>query len=153
MHSWRICRRLHAADPLSGRGGLLVAGRWHFKGARLVYSSATLSLAALELLVHSDRDLLPSDLIRIEIEIPDDLKIERIDVKALPADWRAYPAPRTLQQVGDWLSGGASAVLQVPSAVIPEEYNYLLSPGHRDAARIQAVTVADFVLDPRLSSN
>jgi len=148
---WRICRRAHAADPLGGRGGLHVSGRWHPRGIGIVYTSATLSLAALELLVQIERDLLPSDLVQIEIDLPDDLPMERNEAGRLPSNWRRLPAPAALQRIGaDWIERGKTAVLRVPSAVIPDEDNYLLNPAHPAIERIKVIGRRAFVLDPRL---
>ncbi len=152
MRVWRICRRAHAADPLGGRGGLHASGRWHPRGIRIVYASSTLSLAALELLVHVDRDLLPSDLVQIEFDLPDDLPMERIEGGSLPSNWRRYPAPAALQRIGaGWIEAGKTAVLRVPSAVIPDEDNFLLNPAHPAInKRITPIGRRAFVLDPRL---
>ena len=151
MRVWRLCRKPYAAEPLGGRGGILVAGRWHEKGSRIVYMSATLSLAALEVLVHAGVDHVPPDLVAIEVEVPDDLKAAEIPAAALPRDWRSIPAPRRLQQLGArWLRENGSAVLRVPSAVIPSERNYLLNPLHADARRFAVVSLTAFELDPRL---
>ncbi len=130
---------------------MYAAGRWHSRGRRIVYASSTLSLAALEILVQVDKDLVPADLVSLEIALPEDLEIERIGPKALPDDWRAYPAPPVLQRFGaEWLDRGESAVLEVPSAVIPQESNYLLDPAHPGAARIRVVLIENFSFDPRL---
>jgi RES domain-containing protein len=151
MRIWRLCRREHSRDPFGGRGGLYVAGRWHPRGRRVVYASSTLSLAALEILGHVDKDLVPPDLVSLEVEIPEILEIERIDPTALPADWRTYPAPPALQSLGaEWIDRGEAAVLEVPSAVIPQESNYLLNPSHAGAGRIRAVRTEEFFFDPRL---
>lgn len=151
MRVWRICRRAHAADPLGGRGGLYASGRWHAQGSRIVYTSATLSLAALELLVHVDRDLLPSDLVQIEFDLPDDLQVGRIEARTLPSHWRRHPAPAALQRIGaSWIEQGKTAILRVPSAVIPDEDNYLLNPAHPAIERIKVVGRRAFVLDHRL---
>ena len=148
---WRICRKKDASDPLSGRGGLFASGRWHPKGRRVVYTSSTLSLAALEILVHTDKDLVPGDLVQVEIELPSDVKKETIEPDALPRNWRRYPAPATLQRMGaDWLDRGDTAVLQVPSSVIPHENNHLLNPLHPLAARIRVLTTHRFDFDSRL---
>jgi len=148
---WRVCRRRHAADPLSGRGGFEVGGRWHFKGTRVAYTSGTLSLAVLEMLVQVDVELAPEDLVRVEVEIPDDLTIEEFTPATLPANWQTYPAPPSLALLGtEWIRRGASAILRVPSAVIPVENNYLVNPAHGDAARIRVVGTQDLRLDPRL---
>lgn len=117
----------------------------------MVYTSATLSLAALELLVHVDRDLLPSDLVQIEFDLPDDLPMKRFEVGRLPSNWRRYPAPGALQRIGaGWVEQGKTAVLRVPSAVIPDEDNYLLNPAHEGIRRISLIRRRAFVLDPRL---
>lgn len=152
MEAWRICRKGHATDPLSGKGSLVAGGRWHAKGARVAYASSSLSLAALEILVHASATELPSDLMQIQVHIPDEIRLEEVAVASLPKSWREYPAPVSLQVVGgEWLESGRTAVLKVPSAVIPSEGNYLLNPAHEDAARIQITHVEKFTLDPRLS--
>ncbi len=152
MRVWRISRVQHAREALSGRGGLVAAGRWHARGTRIVYTSATLSLSALEVLVQADKDLLPNDLVQVEIEVPDDLIRERIQPRNLPRSWRAYPAPGRLRVLGaQWIDRNESAILEVPSAVIPQESNFLLNPAHQDARFIQVVAVEKFVFDPRLT--
>ncbi len=152
MRVWRICRRRYAGDPLSGRGGLAVSGRWHTRGRRVTYTSGSLALAALELLVHADGAELPDDLVQIEIAIPDDLAQERIEASSLPRTWRRHPAPDALQRFGDdWLRRRKTLVLRAPSAVIPEEFNYLLNPLHPDARRLKVVGTERFVYDPRLA--
>ena len=148
---WRICRRTHASDSSSGRGGLFASGRWHPKGRRVVYTSSTLSLAALEILVHTDKDLVPGDLVQVEIEVPSEVEEEAIAPNALPRNWRRYPAPAALQRLGaGWLDRGDTAVLEVPSAVIPHENNYLVNPLHPHAARIRVLTKRRFDFDSRL---
>ena len=101
MRGWRICRKTYAADSLSGRGGLFTSGRWHTKGRPVVYKSGSLALAALEMLVHVDKSMLPSDLVQIEVDIPDSLTIQRIDAATLLKNWQSYPAPPSLQRRGD----------------------------------------------------
>lgn len=151
MRLWRICREPHAANTLSGRDGLVTGGRWHPKGRRIVYTSGTLSLAALEILVHTDEDLLPFDLVHVEIQVPDTVKMEQIAARNLPSNWRNTPAPPTLQRLGaDWIDRRVSAVLIVPSAVVPQEHNYLLNPEHADAMQFRIMGIDRFLLDPRL---
>jgi RES domain-containing protein len=95
--------------------------------------------------------LLPSDLVHVEIQVPDDTEMERIDARKLPSDWRVTPAPPSLQRIGaDWIDRHASAVLVVPSAIVPQEDNYLLNPEHPAASQFRIVAMDRFVLDPRL---
>jgi RES domain-containing protein len=148
---WRILRRRYLREALSGRGGLAVAGRWHSRGRLIVYTSESLSLSALEVLVHTDPDVIPPDLMSVEINIPDDIRISTMQLRTLPTRWRRYPAPRLLQVLGNkWLDARKTAVLQVPSAVIPGERNYLINPSHPDARRIRVVAAARFAFDSRL---
>jgi RES domain-containing protein len=148
---WRICRKPFSTEPLAGKGGAVAAGRWHSRGTRIVYTSATLSLAALELLVNAETDLVPSDLVSIKIEVPDDIETTEVTTARLPTNWHHTPAPAALQELGEkWIRRAKTALLRVPSAVIPEERNYLINPAHPDVSRISIAEIRDFVLDSRL---
>jgi RES domain-containing protein len=117
----------------------------------VVYTSGSLSLAALELFVNVDIDILPPELVAIQADIPDTLTIEPVKIENLPKDWRRYPAPEALRNIGTaWVAKGSTAILSVPSAVIPEERNYLLNPAHRDFKRIRVRKPVPFHFDPRL---
>lgn len=119
----------------------------------MVYTASHLSLAVLEKLVHVDPDVLPDGLAAFEIEIPDaDVSHEVLPLDRLPPDWRTEPPATTTQDIGRaWLGDPArSAVLVVPSVVVPSEVNYLLNPAHPDAGRWSVVATAPFRFDPRL---
>jgi RES domain-containing protein len=149
LHIWRLCRKEFAA--LDGEGGLRVAGRWHHKGHRIVYCAGHASLAVLEALVHFDPALAPADLVLIEIAVPEDLAIPSLSHAKLPRDWAATPAPRQLQDLGsEWLTGGRSALLEVPSATVPNERNVLVNPLHADARRLRVAAKKPFAFDRRL---
>lgn len=118
-----------------------------------MYTSATLSLAILELLVHVDPDSLPPDLVVMFVELPESLEIETLRGADLPADWRAYPAPESLQRLGtDWVRAARTPVLSVPSAIVPQERNYLLNPRHPRVRRLHASRPEPFTMDPRLGT-
>ncbi len=151
MRVWRLCARKHAAKAFDGEGASRSGGRWNHRGTRMVYTASTLSLGVLEVLVHLDRDTFPDDQVVIAVEVPEDLEIVRIDIRDLPRGWRSYPAIEATQQLGtDWINGGKTAVLSVPSAVVPEERNYLLNPAHPDSRRLHIGKPKPFRLDPRL---
>ena len=151
MRIWRICRRVFARKPLEGRGGLTVAGRWHTPPRLVVYASESLALASLEVLVHCDMDLLPRDLVAVEIEASATVKVQAVEPSELPRAWRSYPAPRRLQQLGDdWLDRGDSAILRVPSALIPTESNFLINPLSKDFRKLQVMKRIKFRFDQRL---
>lgn len=149
MECHRICRTAHRA--LDGEGARRYGGRWNSPGHPVVYASSTLALAALEYLVHLDSSEVPPDLVAVRITIPDDLTIIELRVSSLPARWFRYPAPDRCREAGDaWLSAGRSAVLRVPAAPVPEEWNLLLNPRHPDFRRIRARVSRPFHFDPRL---
>src|SRR5262245_54338136 len=105
MRVWRICRQPYAATTLDGIGGMYTSGRWHGKGHPIVYTASSAALAALEVLVHVDPLVAPSDLRLLTIELPDDLAMETLDPAALPESWNAVPAPAVLQALGtSWLT-------------------------------------------------
>jgi|SRR5687767_7678291 RES domain-containing protein len=144
----RLARLAHA--KLDGEGARLAGGRWNSRGRAAVYASSRLSLAALELLVHTDVALVPSDLVAFEIEIPDTLEIEAVELSTLPRDWRR-PGHPICRSIGDtWLAEERTAVLRVPSAVVPEESNYLINSAHRAATSIRVAGRRKFAFDSRL---
>lgn len=151
MRVWRLCQAGYAKQALSGEGGMRASARWHDQGTRIVYTSSTLSLAALELLVRTDRAFAPPGLISVEIDVPPSVEIERVPLSRLPAGWDAYPAPTFTRAFGSkWIAGMRTAVLQVPSAVIPRENNFLLNPAHPRFARVRVIGRTSFSLDSRL---
>ncbi|MGQ0682724.1 RES family NAD+ phosphorylase [Bradyrhizobium sp.] len=142
MELWRIS---NYAD-LSGIGGMRAAGRWHSQGRRIVYLADHPSSALLEMLVHMDRDLIPSTYQLLRIDAPSDVESEKID--ELSADWRSQTM--ATREIGDrWLDRAATALLQVPSA-IGHGSNFLLNPVHPDAARLAVVEIIRSPFDPRL---
>jgi len=144
MELWRIS---NYAD-LSGIGGLRAAGRWHSQGRRIVYLADHSSSALLEMLVHMERDLMPATYQLLRIVVPADIAVETIDPE-LPPDWRAQTL--TSRETGDrWLDRSASALLRVPSAISATGKNYLLNPGHPDAAKIAVAEIIKAPFDPRL---
>ena len=106
----------------------------------MIRPPANPSLAVLEVLVHvSAEEDLPADLVAISADLPDDLAIEHIRIEELPPDWRRTPPPPVLAERGSaWLTAARTAVLAVPSAVIPAEANYILNPLHPDFRRVVA---------------
>lgn len=148
---WRICNAKWANTAFDGQGAKLYGGRWNPAGITVVYTSSSLALTTLELLVHLGVKASPKAHVAIAADIPEGLAREQVDRSNLPSDWRKDPPPSTLAAIGqEWASRGNSAVLQVPSAVIDEEWNYLLNPLHPDFAQIGIGTAKDFQFDSRL---
>ena len=116
-----------------------------------MYTSSTLALAALELFVHLDASEIPEDFVAIPADIPASVQIARIRPAQLPADWRQYPAPESLADIGTrWASQGRTAVLAVPSAIIPSELNYLLNPLRPAFRQIRVGESQPFQFVPRM---
>ncbi len=117
----------------------------------MVYASAHLSLAVLEALVHTDPDALPDDLTAFEVEVPDGLAVERVEVEDLPEAWAHGVECPVCREIGErWTSEGRAVALIVPSAVVPEEANVLLNPRHPAAAGVRVAVSRPFAFDPRL---
>ena len=151
MRVWRICRKPYVDTALDSIGGMYTSGRWHSKGNPIVYTASSAALAALEVLVHVDPLTAPADLRLLAIELPDDLSIEVIEPITLPDGWHSVPAPAALQTIGSsWLTSGRTAALNVPSAVIKVERNFLLNPRHPEVQRVRILSDEAFSFDTRL---
>jgi RES domain-containing protein len=147
MRLWRISN--HAS--LSGDGGLYADGRWHSRGRRVVYLADHPASALVEVMVHLEIDAedLPSHYQLLGVEVPDDIGVTIIRDASLPDDWQDNVA-MTRARGDDWLRAGATALLCVPSAIVPEASNTLLNPQHPDAARISIASALRAAFDPRL---
>ena len=148
--AWRIVQRRFAKDAFTGEGARRFGGRWNSPGRAVVYTAQSLALAVLEILVHVDSEKLLENYVSIQAAI-DERLIVSIQGSRLPNNWRAYPAVRATQAIGDeWLAHGDSPVLRVPSAVIPEESNFLINPSHRDFRKLRIGKPQRLSIDPRL---
>jgi RES domain-containing protein len=149
LTAWRIVKTKHASIAFDGEGARLAGGRWTSIGNRAVYTSSTIALATLEMLVHLDSNVPLSAYSLFEVQIAPKL-VTSVNVAALPADWRKYPAPPALLAIGDaWLNGQHSAVLRVPSVITLED-NYILNPAHRDFPLIIRGSALTIPVDARL---
>lgn len=170
MRCYRICDARYRA--LDGEGARRYGGRWNRHGRAVIYSSSSRALAVLELLAQVERADLVRSLLLLTVEMPDDVAIEELLVRSkvegrrsnsesrrskvegriLPRGWDSYPAPAACQKLGDdWLERAESLVLAVPSAIVPEERNYLINPAHPGFAGVREVGAREFRFDKRLS--
>jgi RES domain-containing protein len=149
---WRLTKAKHATSAFSGYGSTLRAGRWHPRGCPVVYCAASPSLALIETLVHAERaDLLRFEYVAIPVTFGIDL-LERMEAENLPPDWRTWPHPASTQAIGaGWFDAQRSVVLEVPSAVVPHERNYLVNPLHPRFREVRVGAPEPFPVDPRLS--
>jgi RES domain-containing protein len=147
--AWRIVKARHAATAFDGEGARRHGGRWNSPGTRLVYTSGSQALAALEILVHLTPPVALS-FVAIPVEF-DDTLVGKVALADLPADWTEEPPPPTTQRIGDaWVRQARSAVLELPSVIVRTEPNFLLNPAHPDFRSIRIGNAVAFAFDPRL---
>lgn len=146
----RLAKKKFAHDPLGGAGALLVGGRWHHKGLRVVYCAQTLSLASLEFFVHFEVLHKAIELVAIGIELPDSL-VEDLPAASLPLNWDATPPAAGTADIGsEWLRSSRSAALRVPSVLTRGEFNVLINPAHADFRLVRLVASHDYTYDTRM---
>lgn len=153
MIVYRIERQKYLPSTLRGIGAASSEGfRWNSLHTHMVYTSESKSLAMLEISVHLDlaQDL-PTDRYFVNIDIPDHLKILELSLGDLPINWNSKPPLKESQFLGDaFVYENASAVLRVPSAIIPSESNYLINPFHNEAKQINVISTEQVKFDQRL---
>ena len=150
MRVYRIARKRHL-DDLTGAGAKTFGGRWNHRGTAILYTSETRSLAMVEFLVHVSWMQAPSDLGIATLEIANEIQPENLLPADLPEDWRFYPAPPRLADLGTgWVHSKRSLLLRVPSAIVEQEHNILINPGHSDLIRVTVLEVKDLEFDRRL---
>ncbi len=70
----------------------------------------------------------------------------------LGVGWDAQPAGRVSIAFGTrWANSGRSALLTVPSVIVPEESNLLVNPLHPDADKLKARKIRKWLYDPRMT--
>ena len=149
--AYRIFKTKYAATWFDGEGAFRYGGRWNSPGTRLLYAAESLSLAALEMLVHLNNEeiLLSYSYATAEFDEKYNLPIE--DFRHLPDNWSASPAPIEIQKIGDaWAHSETSLILRVPTSVLPLEFNYLINIEHSDFDQIKLGKPQKFKFDERL---
>ncbi|GAC1440838.1 MAG: RES family NAD+ phosphorylase [Sediminibacterium sp.] len=136
------------SKELNGKGAGRYGGRWNSIGLPVVYTSMTISLALLELLIHNaSYDEIRTNYLTV-LEVPDN-NIKEVNFSQLKNDWIKDESYSRF--IGDeFLRNQPSLLLKVPSAIIPEESNVLLNPRHPDFKKAQIRTAAEFYFDSRL---
>lgn len=153
---WRIATDTpeYEAHDLGGKGAEKTGGRWNRPGRPVVYCASSVALACLETVVHLNAAGLPLNRFLVRVEVPDELWQARrtLAPAALPVGWSAIPQGKVSLDVGDsWLQDASTALLAVPSVIVPEESNVLINPLHPQAADIHAAKVRPWFYDQRLA--
>lgn len=139
------------SKELSCVGASIYGGRWNSKGFELIYTSESRALALSELLVHLPIGLLPNNYKIITIGIPENLNSQTIEISTLPTSWNSFPFTENTKSIGNnFILANNKPILRVPSAIISEEYNYLINPHHKDFKKIKILSVEDFIFNDRL---
>ena len=150
MIVYRLARSKYSED-LSGTGAKMSGGRWNSKGTALLYTCQSVALCTTEIAVHTPLGILPDDYQLLTIQIPESAPLIEIAIKELPANWRSFPHIRFTQQLGDDIvKENRYAVIRVCSAVVPDEFNYLINPRHPKAKGVKIIKKQDYSFDPRL---
>jgi len=133
---------------------LLASGnpaRWNSKDVKIIYTAESRALACLENIVHRNSKGLQKNFRIMEIDVPDKIKIEKIQETDLIADWKNFDNMPYTQQIGDnWINNSKTAVLQVPSVIVTGDFNYLINPAHKDFSSIKLLSVIPFEFDSRI---
>jgi RES domain-containing protein len=149
---WRIAVEApaYAANDLRGTGAKMTGGRWNTKGTPLLYCATNIALATLETVHYLRTGGLPYNRYLVRIDVPDAVWNARHILAPLPGGWDAIPAGLASGTAGDaWIRSGTSALLLVPSVIVPDEYNVLVNPFHPDAGALAATTIRRWLYDPR----
>lgn len=137
------------ADDLSGQGARLYGGRWNSIGRSALYLASSRSLSMLESLAHIVPTNIPDELFMLSIDVPDDFI--SIDINLLPDNWNEYPELPIVKQIGNaFLARSENLMLKVPSALVEDEFNYIVNPLHKKAEKIKIIKKAPFKFDERL---
>jgi RES domain-containing protein len=154
MRVWRICRAPYAAEAFAGEGARRFGGRWNSRGVRMVYASASLSLAAIELFVHMEPGQSPDDLVFLSASLPEGEPSRTLEPSDLPDGWWVDGATRgavTARELGDrWIRERSSLAMMVPSVPIRAEWNVLVNPLHPRIGELQIDPPEPFVFDARM---
>ena len=147
---YRIVRKPYSRTPLDGEGPYRFGGRWSSPGTRVAYLAEHLSLAMIEYFVHIEASDPPKDLVVVAADIPDSVSRVVLTRRTLPRNWRQVPAPPSLAMIGDsFVAERKSAILVLPSALVPSESNWLVNPLHPEFAEIQVQPAEPFHYDAR----
>lgn len=148
MRVYRISKCKYI-DDLSGKGAASFPGRWNGKGVHVVYTAQSASLALLESVVHLSS--IPTiTYCMLTLEIPD-LSIQELPAADLPKDWEQNPPDEKLKNIGNrFVEEAKFLALKIPSAIMPEEFNYILNPNHKQFNLVKILSNRNLSIDERL---
>lgn len=126
-------------------------GRWNSKGKKVVYTAESIPLAFLENMIRRQGVGFNNDFKIMIIEIPENTIISDVKISDLEDGWRSFRNYSTCQFIGDqWYDDNKTLILRVPSAVLPEAFNYIVHSEHRDYKRVRLIKTTDLIPDNRI---
>ncbi len=151
LTTYRLCKTKYAATMFDGEGAFRFGGRWNSRGTRILYTAGSLSLAALEMLVHLNNEEILLSYSFATAEFEESLILPVEEFRTLPENWSDSPTPLEIQEIGDqWAQSKTSVVLKVPTSVLPVEFNYVINVGHADFSKVKLGKPQTFIFDERL---
>ncbi len=150
MLLYRISQSIYAKElRASGQ-----ENRWNSRGKMVIYAASSLSLACLEVVVNtSNKLLIGQNFSSVIIQIEEDAKITVVDLNSLPENWKEQEQKGYTQKIGDnWYKKQETLLLQIPSAIINKEFNYLINTKHPDFKKVSIAEVDNFMFDNRIKS-
>ncbi len=152
MTVYRICKNKFKKD-LSGKGAELSGGRWNSTGVPMLYTSESIALCMLEVLVHIPKSSVPDDFVLVKIEIPDNTAFSEVKINSLPKGWNEFPFTDETRNIGDdFIKQQANLILKVPSSIVPDSYNMLINPRHPLIKEVNIAGIQKSPFDVRLYS-
>lgn len=152
MIVYRLSKGNYHLD-LTGKGAELYGGRWNSRGVAMLYTSQSRALAFAEIAMHIPIGIIPKDYSLVSIKLPDSVSIKKFPENGLPTDWRSNPHSSSTQQIGDdFIFESKFLLMQVPSAVVPGDFNFLINPKHTGISKVQIINVEPFEFDSRFVS-
>ena len=149
MIVYRLSRGKYHLD-LSGKGAELYGVRWNNKGVAMLYTSQSRALAFAEVAIHVPVGIVPKDYFLISIKTSDTASILKLAEKDMPADWSSNPHSNSTQKIGDqFIVESKYLIFQVPSAIVPGDFNFLINPNHSLIKEVTIKDVEPFEFDSR----
>lgn len=149
MEVFRISHQKHAQN-LTSSG---FSNRWNLRNEYVIYTGSSRSLSTLEMVVHRSSIRQAPEYEMMIISMPDEESLyERVQIKDLPSNWQKLKNYPVTQQIGsDWYKNQRSLILKVPSAIISQEFNYVINTNHPlFEEKVKLVRNENYFFDGRL---
>ncbi|GAA4806128.1 RES family NAD+ phosphorylase [Olivibacter ginsenosidimutans] len=150
MILYRLVKSRYSRD-IARKGAELCGGRWNSVGVPMLYTCPSRALAMAEVAVHLPLGILPKDFVMVTLYVPDEGGMKVLPQIDLPNGWFHYPPIYSTQRIGDaFIRKSDYLVLQVPSAVVHDDFVALINPHHPLFPQVKMLEQRPFVFDRRL---